>query len=1163
MEKYKSNLRAQTSFVSIVMVCCTMFFLSNRIMNGDDSFFDEDGGGNGLHFQVVSLKIGIHVDVVLKEWDSDIEKIDGYSFRRLNVPGLGVSGSVGRPELPVWRRLIEVPLNATEVKATVTSMSAEPVVLEDKSASDPLYPVQPPVEKLPGAKPAPLVWNRDYYARTLKTGTAPVEVSHFGVQRGRNLYLVTVYPFEYIPASNALTVRSALSFDVSWSCDSSAPKWRASRYSSPLMEQPLKMVLLNEEVTKDGFAAYPAGLLIIAAPSFFTDPNLADFVAWKNQRGLHTTLVSTAETGTTATAIRGYIQNAYDTWDIPPSFLLLVGDTDTIPHWTGGGSDSPPTDLNYTLLDGTEWNTPDMWCGRFSVRTAAELANAVQKTLRYEHGLWSTAPGWEKQVSFMAGQDNYAITEGTHNAVAAGYFNPAGFTSEKIYMVSYGGTTQHISNAANQGRSFLVYSGHGSQTSWADGPYFGKSNVYSLNNDVFPMVFGFACVTGYYPLDECFGEAWLRHEAGGLAYWGSSVNSFWDEDDILEKKVFEGFWQNSLTWIGAMLEYAKNGLYLYYGNTADVRRYFEMYNLMGDPSVELLTEVVQDLSVSHVPVIQAGVSSFSVYGAPDGAVAAITQDGRIHGVTVSSGGEAAMSFTPPLISGSALLTITCRNYRSLEVALPVAAGSEGSLFLDASRYACEDTVVVRVSDTDLNTDPGTAQTVMVTVISTSEPSGMPVTLTESGPDTSFFSGNVALSATGIPGSLAVADGDTITATYVDADDGAGGLDVPVTADAVIDCAPTGINNVNILNIQATEASVTFDTDEPTIGLVRYGPACDTLTFDALETGLKTSHNIILAGLTPASTYFISVEAADALGNSAVDNNNGSCYGFATLEQIDYFTELFDASDNDLANQTLSFMPDGSANFYQACREPAASFPSDPAGGSVYSLYDDDFVYVTLSSGRQVSLYGVPYLGIYIGSNGYITFEGGDSEWGESVGTHFALPRVCGLFDDLNPSSGGSVSSREFADHVAITFQDVYEYDGYAGNSFQMELYYEGGPEAGLITITHLGIASTDGLVGISQGNGMPPDFVESDLSAYTGCLGEGEDEGEEENIPIPADLNVDWRVVLSEAIAYLTGWQQGVNPMNYAIRAAYIWQNGEPYAYDPQAAPPLCWVVQE
>jgi len=31
--------------------------------------------------------------------------------------------------------------------------------------------------------------------------------------------------------------------------------------------------------------------------------------------------------------------------------------------------------------------------------------------------------------------------------------------------------------------------------------------------------------------------------------------------------------------------------------------------------------------------------------------------------------------------------------------------------------------------------------------------------------------------------------------------------------------------------------------------------------------------------------------------------------------------------------------------------------------------------------------------------------------------------------------------------------------------------------------------------------------------------------------------------------------------MTNAIRAAFIWQNGQHYAYDPQAAPPMCWIL--
>ena len=61
----------------------------------------------------------------------------------------------------------------------------------------------------------------------------------------------------------------------------------------------------------------------------------------------------------------------------------------------------------------------------------------------------------------------------------------------------------------------------------------------------------------------------------------------------------------------------------------------------------------------------------------------------------------------------------------------------------------------------------------------------------------------------------------------------------------------------------------------------------------------------------------------------------------------------------------------------------------------------------------------------------------------------------------------------------------------------------------------------------------------------------------------PADTNQDWRIGIGEAIAYLAGWQQGSNPIGYAIRAAYLWQNGETYAYDGEIAPPLCWILKQ
>ncbi|HOH29353.1 MAG TPA: SUMF1/EgtB/PvdO family nonheme iron enzyme [Candidatus Hydrogenedentes bacterium] len=70
---------------------------------------------------------------------------------------------------------------------------------------------------------------------------------------------------------------------------------------------------------------------------------------------------------------------------------------------------------------------------------------------------------------------------------------------------------------------------------------------------------------------------------------------------------------------------------------------------------------------------------------------------------------------------------------------------------------------------------------------------------------------------------------------------------------------------------------------------------------------------------------------------------------------------------------------------------------------------------------------------------------------------------------------------------------------------------------------------------------------------------EGEGVGETH----PADQDADWSIEMSEAIGYLSGWQQGDSPMDYAIRAVYLWQNGEYYSCHATLDPPMCWMLPE
>lgn len=202
-------------------------------------------------------------------------------------------------------------------------------------------------------------------------------------------------------------------------------------------------------------------------------------------------------------------------------------------------------------------------------------------------------------------------------------------------------------------------------------------------------------------------------------------------------------------------------------------------------------------------------------------------------------------------------------------------------------------------------------------------------------------------------------------------------------------------------------------------------------------------------------------------------------------EIDFFTEQF-SGNIDLDYQSLIFIPDRSGNSYTACREAAAEFPTDPSGGTPIDLRDDDSEQIWLSQGAEVFLCGVGYSSFYAGSNGYITFGEGDSSSWDSLAGHFELPRISGVFTDLYPAEG-AVTWKQQDDRVALTYQDIPEYLLFSGttedtSSFQIEMFFNG-----MIRITYLEISADYGIAGLSEGNGMPEGFFESDLSDYGSC----------------------------------------------------------------------------
>ena len=412
-----------------------------------------------------------------------------------------------------------------------------------------------------------------------------------------------------------------------------------------------------------------------------------------------------------------------------------------------------------------------------------------------------------------------------------------------------------------------------------------------------------------------------------------------------------------------------------------------------------------------------------------------------------------------------------------------ACSSEGIVAMSGSRFACSAVINIDVIDCDLNADDNVIDIASVNVSSTSDPIGITVQVTEIGPEVAVFQGSITISGSPSFGQLLVQEGDTITVTYIDADDGLGGSNVLVTANAIVDCTPPNLIATNASEVLPRSAVIDVEFDEPARTTLWYGTSPGSLTSSVERAQGLTTHAIPVAGLVDNTTYYYAFDMQDLAGNTSFDDNGGQAYAFTTPEVPDFFTQQF-TSGSALVGKSVTFYAGTSTvDYYTSCAELlSGGLPTDPAGGTAITLGDDSSVSILVGSGQSVSLYGTAYTSFFVGSNGYITFGSGDSTYSESLAAHFDRPRISGWFDDLNPGAGGQVSYKQLPDRMAVTWLNVPEYSTTNSNTFQIELFFDG-----MIRISYLNMASQDGIAGLSAGGGLDPDFFPSDLASTAGC----------------------------------------------------------------------------
>jgi subtilisin family serine protease len=218
---------------------------------------------------------------------------------------------------------------------------------------------------------------------------------------------------------------------------------------------------------------------------------------------------------------------------------------------------------------------------------------------------------------------------------------------------------------------------------------------------------------------------------------------------------------------------------------------------------------------------------------------------------------------------------------NLHSAIAAAVPSQGYISLDRDYYACSGVMSVFLIDYDIS-----GQGTQAVTITTSGEDSETVPLSEDAYRPGIFTGTISISTKHVKtedGKLQVRHEQIITATYEDANDGTGN---PVTTEdmGVVDCEAPVIFNILVERVGSVEATITFETDEPTTGRVQCDLACGgPYALVGEDTALATAHTVNISGLSSETFYYFIVDAFDAARNQTTDDNKRSCYSFITGE----------------------------------------------------------------------------------------------------------------------------------------------------------------------------------------------------------------------------------------------------------------------------------------
>lgn len=645
--------------------------------------FHEDG--NLQEINMLSSDHSIIINYTVPEIQvKGITTVNG-PFYRLYIHGHIAASDPGKPELPVYSRLISIP-EGSDFRIKITDVRSKRISPAGRVIKGLLFPVQESETKqVQRTRPA-FRYDKKIYSSRSFISSDTVRIVPLGRVRKNELANLYITPVRYNPHSNEIEVITSMRIEITFS-DKEYNITKSVQSERALFNQSLDKAVLNfnPEQVLPGYTDKPVKMIIVTDPSF--KKQLEPFFRWKTQKGFRLNILYKGTSLGNYSLIKDSLTKIYKSSSVndpPPEYILIIGDANIIPYFGSGGTGNV-TDMYYGEFDGHGDYIPEMFIGRIPVADTNELKVAINKIIQYEKFQFAdtnkfysrsvASAGYDQGYSsYMNGQLKYATTNYLTivNGINESHFNyPESLTAKDSLM-----------KLIKKGISFINYTGHGDASGWlhidiksADIPVFDNKNMY-------PFVISNACRTAQYSIANSMGNRMLlTADKGAIGFIGCSNDSYWDEDYYWAvgpciisaeptykntglgayDRLFHTHNENPSDWYFTMGQINFAGNLAVSASTSPRKQYYwETYNLIGDPSVIPIMGKPGNFSVSLPDTIPNGIRSLSLITDPF-AYIAVSHFDTLWDASYATGSGGVTLDLPEMSDDSCLVMITGQN----------------------------------------------------------------------------------------------------------------------------------------------------------------------------------------------------------------------------------------------------------------------------------------------------------------------------------------------------------------------------------------------------------------------------------------------------------------------------------------------------------------------